>query len=389
MKSKITHLVIGLICVLSLSAQNVVYVYGDVAADGTLPSGSKEPFHQMRLNDEGDLGMSGFKQALEAVGCTVSEVYDQEITINAKFLKSVDVLILASNQRVFTEAEAKALKLWVKNGGGVMAWSDSGFGGDFRMVGLANDIGRVSDNALMAQFGMYFLTDNGAGNFLVSEYTQDHFINKNNKHKGVIFRGEGVSFVRVSPPALMLAKAQEGGLGGRLVVNAKDGEFQEQTDAALAIAEIGKGRVLGVFDRNLFWNAGAGTRLSHSDNRVFAQRIVLWAADSEDEQRFANDTNAIVTAINTPPTLTIDYSYSSADSSLSITSVISDADADGISPEIHWTQVKGPAEAQFENNNPNTITPRLFLPQAGKYHFRANIVDGEFKIRKDLEYVRE
>jgi hypothetical protein len=138
MKRKIILLAISLICFLAVDAQNIVYVYGDVAADGTIPSGSKKPFHQMRLNDEGDLGMSGFKKALEAIGCTVSEVYDQEIVINAEFLKSIDVLILGSNQRVFIEAEAKALKRWVKKGGGVITWSDSGFGGEYSIVGVDN-----------------------------------------------------------------------------------------------------------------------------------------------------------------------------------------------------------------------------------------------------------
>ncbi|PKQ60246.1 hypothetical protein BZG02_20080 [Labilibaculum filiforme] len=389
MKRKILFLFISLFTVLGLNAQNIIYVYGDVAADGTLPSGVQKPFHQMRLNDEGNLGMSGFKEAIEEVGCTINEVYDQEIVIDSKFLKSVDVLILGSNQRVFTEAEAKALKRWVKNGGGVIAWSDSGFGGEYSLVGLDNDLGRVSDNSLMAQFGMYFLTDNGAGNYLVSEYTQNHYINKNNKHKGVSFRGEGVSFVRVSQPAIMLAKAQEGGLGGRLVVNAIDGEFHEETDASLAIAEISEGRVLGVFDRNLFWNAGAGTRLSHSDNKEFAQRIVLWAAGIEEEQRFSDGTNAIVAAINTPPTVTIDYVYTEADNSLAIAAVITDSDSDDMIPEIRWEQVKGPANVVFENNNPNTTTPRIFLPEVGKYVFRAIIMDGEFEMIKKLEFERE
>lgn len=81
MKGKKILLAISLLCFLAVDAQNIVYVYGDVAADGTIPSGSKKPFHQMRLNDEGALGMSGFKKALEAVGCTVSEVYDQVIII--------------------------------------------------------------------------------------------------------------------------------------------------------------------------------------------------------------------------------------------------------------------------------------------------------------------
>jgi len=389
MKGKAISLLISLVVFVALNAQNVVYVYGDVAADGTVPSGSEEPFHQMRLNDDGDLGMSSFKEALEAVGCTISEVYDQDIVINSKFLKTVDVLILGSNQRVFTAAEAKSLKRWVENGGGVIGWSDSGFGGDYREVGVDNVTGRVSNNSLMAQFGMYFLTDNGAGNYLVSEYTKDHFINRYSKHKGIIFRGEGVSFVRVSKPAVMLAKAQEGGLGGRLVVNANDGELQEDRDASLAVAELCDGRVVGVFDRNLFWNAGAGTRLSHSDNRLFAQRITLWAAGIEDESRFANDSHAVVSAGNTPPSVSVDYSYSASDNSLTINTVITDEDADGISPEINWRQVKGPASCEFENNNPNTITPRIFLPQAGKYRFRAFVTDGEFIIKKDIEYVRE
>lgn len=122
---------------------------------------------------------------------------------------------------------------------------------------------------------------------------------------------------------------------------------------------------------------------------MFAQRIALWAAGLEDEQRFANDTNAIVSAINTPPTITIDYTYSKTDNSLAITTVITDEDKDDISPEIVWKQVKGPADCAFENNNPNTITPRVFIPKAGKYVFKATVLDGEFKINKFLNYTRE
>jgi len=89
--------------------------------------------------------------------------------------------------------------------------------------------------------------------------------------------------VRVRPPARLLAKLQDGGLGGRLRLNAVDGELDLERDAALAIAEVRKGRVIGIFDRNLFWNAGEGTRLSHADNREFTQRVMIWAAGLEND----------------------------------------------------------------------------------------------------------
>ncbi len=256
----------------------VLYLYGDVAADGTVPSGAAEPFHQMRLDDTGPRGMSQFKAALEAVGFDVREAYDAAVQLDAATLAPVKVLILGSNQRRFTAAEAAALRAWVEAGGGLLAWSDSAFGGHYNKVGLGNEAGRLSNNDLTVQFGMFFMTDNGAGNYLVHTYEFDHFINANQRAGGIAFRGEGVSPVRVSAPARLLAKLQEGGLGGGLRLNPVDGPLDATRDAALAIAEIGQGRVVGVFDRNLFWNAGEGTRLSHDDNRAFTQRIALWAA---------------------------------------------------------------------------------------------------------------
>ncbi|SDX30833.1 hypothetical protein SAMN05444411_104173 [Lutibacter oricola] len=367
-----------------LSAQNVMYVYGDVSADGDIPSGDKKPFHQMRLTDTGNLGMSQFLEALEEVKLTVTEVYDQEIEFTLKSLKNIDVLILASNQRVFSKNEAKAVGKWVNNGGGLVVWSDSAFGGEYKLVGVDNPTGRISDNIITEQFGMHFLTDNGAGNYLVKEYTKNHFLNANNKNGGIRFRGEGVSFVRISPPAIMLAKAQEGGLGGKLRVNKNDGVFNAETDAALAIANIGKGRVVGLFDRNLFWNAGAGTRISHSDNREFTQRLMLYAAGIEDESRLPSDKKSVSKGINNPPIINITHVLKE-NKFVFVTSSIVDNDTDNKAPEIFWKQVKGPAQGIFENNNPNTLTPVIELPKQGVYRFQAIIKDGEFHFRKNIE----
>lgn len=384
---KVSLLIVFVFSLSLLNAQNVLYVYGDVSADGDIPSGAKKPFHQMRLNDTGNLGMSQFLQALEEVKLNVAEVYDQEIEFTSQSLKKIDVLILASNQRLFSKEEAIAVNIWVKKGGGLVAWSDSGFGGDYKVVGVDNPTGRNSDNTITEQFGMHFLTDNGAGNYLVKKYTENHFLNDNNKDGGIKFRGEGVSFVRVSSPAIILAIAQEGGLGGRLKVNKNDGVFNAETDAALAVANIDKGRVVGLFDRNLFWNAGAGTRLSHSDNKEFTQRLMLYAAGIEDEGRIPSKNKKVSKGVNNPPLISVDYNLL-GNKYLKITTIIIDNDTDEIAPEIHWKQVEGPIDGVFENNNPNTLTPIIELPKKGTYIFKATINDGEFHFKKNIKIER-
>ena len=265
------------------TAPDVLYLYGDVSADGKVPSGDDPPFHQMRLNDTGNHGMSQFREAVQALGLSIDEIYDVDLTLNEQTLSPLKVLILGSNQRRFSRQEAAALGRWVNAGGGLIAWSDSAFGGHWQKVGISNTLGRDSNNDLTTQFGMFFLTDNGGGNYRIRDYTEPHYLNRRQKENSLAFRGEGVSPIRISGPARMLARLQEGGLGGKIMLRGPDGKLRPNKDAALAVAEPGKGRVVGVFDRNTFWNAGEGTRLSHDDNREFAQRLILWAAQMEDQ----------------------------------------------------------------------------------------------------------
>lgn len=376
---------IALFFLTGMHAQNVIYLYGDVSAYGDIPSGNKPAFHQMRLDDTGRYGMSQFKEAVEETGLKITEAYDAQTTLNDHFLKHVDVLILASNQKKFSKNEAASVKAWVEAGGGLVAWSDSAFGGHYKNVGLDNPLGRDSNNIITEQFGMHFLTDNGGGNYLIKDYTENHFINNYNKNGGLIFRGEGVSFVRVSPPAKILAKAQSNGLGGKLKVNKVDGTFNIETDAVLAIAHVGKGRVLGLFDRNMFWNAGDGTQLSHSNNREFAQRIMLWAAGKEQFNLKGRTTVTPKKGYNLPPKVNVKYQLSEDGSTLNLIAEITDKDTDQVYPEITWKMLKGPTTAIFENNNPNTKTPVVNLPQKGEYLFRAIITDGEFSIKKHVK----
>jgi len=291
---------------LAESAGDVLYLYGYIDADGDRPGETGydgEPFHPMRLDNvsptsgnpnatDFNRGMSGFKAALEEKNFSVSQKADSQITLTADALSGVDVLILGSNNRRFSNDEADALSDWVHAGGGLVAWSDSAFGGDFQQVGVGNPTGSLSNNDLTEQFGMTFLRDNGkdfSGPAAkttgegITQWEAPHPINNNETdgfaEDGIVFYGEGVSFVRIDPDsdAVILAKPQNGSLD----VDSADEPFNADTDAALAINEVGDGRVVGVFDRNLFWNNGEGTDLFEVDNRALAQNVVAYAAIPE------------------------------------------------------------------------------------------------------------
>lgn len=379
-----TTLAVAALAVSVQAGVPALYIYGDVSDDGDVPSGSKEPFHQMRLNDTERLGMSEFKDAIEEIGFDLAEQYDANIELDEAFLKNYRVIILASNQRKFTAAEATAVKNWVNEGGGLMAWSDSAFGGHYRKVGIGNTLGRDSNNIITEPFGMHFLTDNGGGNYLISNYTEDHYLNNNNRKGGVRFRGEGVSCVRVSPPARMLAALQEGGLGGKMAVNKVDAPYQPEADAALAIAECGKGRVIGVFDRNCFWNAGDGTRLSHVDNREFTQRMMIWAAGLENNIEVTGKKRPADGVLNQPPQLSAEIiSIDGLQADLRAT-VTDDGQLHSF-PEIRWDAGADRNQVRFENDNPNTPDVRVFFPKAGIYTMRVTADDGEFEINQRIK----
>lgn len=381
-------LLVGLFPQVGSSAPQILYLYGDVAADGTVPSGDQAPFHQMRLDDTGPRGLSQFSEAIRQLGFRLTEAYDAETELNDALLAPLQVLILGSNQRRFTGDEAAAVRRYVENGGGLVAWSDSAFGGHWRQVGVDNPAGRLSNNDLTTSFGMYFMTDNGAGNYLIQEQAFDHFLNAYRRKGGVEFRGEGVSPVRVSPPARLLAKLQEGGLGGKLRLNAVDGSLDPERDAALAIAEVGEGRVVGIFDRNLFWNAGEGTRLSHADNRAFTQRVMLWAAGRENDPQMT----ARIGPIGTAP--------SASSATLAAVRLSAESDARGVArlrahlprphaqAEVSWRLLEGPGKVSFDNNNPNGPAIGVRLSASGRYRFLAEIKDGGQTITREVAVTR-
>lgn len=215
------------------ASTKVLYLYGSVPP----------AIHQMRLSSTQKRGMSQFKAAMVDVGLQVTEARDADITLNTATLSRYKVLILGSNNRRFTLKEQEAVSAWVRGGGGLVAWSDSAFGGDAAEGELGNTIGARSDSDLTAQFGMRFLRDNGAGVFTIRRYQANHYLNDFNRNGGVVFRGEGVSLIRTRNPASILARLQKGGSSGTVRLNKLDGKITE-VDAALAVARVGRGRVV-------------------------------------------------------------------------------------------------------------------------------------------------
>uniref|UniRef100_UPI003568B9FE PKD domain-containing protein n=1 Tax=Pontiella sp. TaxID=2837462 RepID=UPI003568B9FE len=260
------------------------------------------------------------------------------------------------------------------------------FGGHYRKVGIGNTLGRDSNNIITEPFGLYFLTDNGGGNYLISNYTEDHYLNNNNRKGGVRFRGEGVSCVRVSPPARMLAPLQEGGLGGKFTVNKVDAPYQPKADAALAVAEPGKGRVIGVFDRNFLWNAGDGTRLSHVDNREFTQRMMAWAAGLEHKIRITGKKRPADGVLNQPPQLVVEETVTVSGLQADLVAAVKDDGLLHSYPEIRWNAGKR-NDIRFENDNPNTPEVRVFFPKAGTYTMRVTADDGEFAVTRKIKVI--
>jgi hypothetical protein len=244
----------------ALANQKVLYVYGSI------PPGAVD----MKLSDTSSTGLSQFAQALQQAGFITTEALDASITLDAATLNNYKVLILGSNNRRFTAAEQSAVAAWVNAGGGLVAWSDADFG--WANGGVNSYDGQQSDNDITQQFGMQFLHDNGSNVFTLNQWAVDHYINNFNKNGGLSIRAEGVSPVRTSAPATILAQLPAG-----QTLNSLDGPVTA-ADAALSVAKPGQGRVACYMDRNTFWNAGSGTNINEADNKVFAQRLILWAS---------------------------------------------------------------------------------------------------------------
>jgi len=258
-------------------SKSLAYIYGDVAPDGTTPSGDEKPFQQMRLSDEGKTGCSEFLKLMEGEGFTVQEFYDQETELTPDFLGQFDVVVFGLHQKKWSDTEKQALDSWLQEGGGMLIYSDSAVGGHFGKVGLKNPIGQEAVNNLITPYGLQVTVDQGGG---IRSYSveSDHPILKD----GMVFEGEGVSPVAVDPASkakVLIPFNDEHMVDGKpMKIDARNVTVENPTWAAMALAEVGKGHVIAIFDRQPMWNAGPGSDITKKDNTEVLRRMMNFLA---------------------------------------------------------------------------------------------------------------
>jgi hypothetical protein len=189
-------------------------------------------------------------------------------------LREYAIIVFGSNNAEYTGEDADSLMAYVNGGGGALFISDGNFGSDW---GDAPG----SDQIFLDRLGWEMNQDNGTygvlrgqGDFPAPDHPLLQGVNQ--------FDGEGVSPItvkRYDVPGVkttLIARAKgqvkrNTAMGGGMLSAAT------QHDAALVVAEVGKGRIAGHFDRNTFFNRnGAGTSIHRFENRQFAINLVRW-----------------------------------------------------------------------------------------------------------------
>lgn len=264
---------------------SIAYIHGDVAADGSVPSADAEPFHQMLLTDEGRTGLSEFRKLVEENGFRIEPFYDRETSLTPEFLAPLDVVIFGLHQKQWSDAEKQALDAWLRDGGGMLIYSDSASGGHFGKVGAQNPVGQTVMNHLIAPYGLQVLVDqaNGIKAYRARPGTAHPIV-----ADGVVLEGEGVSPIAVDEATgarVLIPYADDPAVrvsGAPTIKDRSNVTLPESAPlAALAVQSVGKGHIVAMFDRQPMWNDGPGSDIDQRDNREIVLRIMKFLAEAD------------------------------------------------------------------------------------------------------------
>ena len=260
--------------------KNMVYLYGDVAQDGTVPSGGS-PYHQMLLTTTGQTGLSEYAAAVATideggVGVNLTQQYATDFVVTLENLSNFDLIHFGCHQRIWTSGELAIFDDWIRNyGGSVMFMADSAAGGAYFIVGAQNTMSQDTHNPFLEMYGMQYYVDQSAGNeqMVVDASKAPEITGGINK----TIEGEGVSPVKIydaninagvwagygSPINLCTVDFTTG--GG--TINHTQNVTFTGDDTLLAYATPGLGQVLVWGDRQFFWNDGSpGADITFVDN---------------------------------------------------------------------------------------------------------------------------
>lgn len=266
---------------LAVSAKEVAYIHGDVAPDGSIPSGAQAPYDQMLLNDSGNTGLTSFKSLVESQsGYSISQFYDANTSLTAAWLDQFDVVIFGLHQKLWSNVEKQALDAWLRGGGGMLIYSDSASGGLFSVVGIRNPVGQNATNNLISDYGMQVTVDQGGGTraYITDAGSQNPIVWDQPQ-----FEGEGVSPVAVDPNGgaqvlIPLRPANRVGGNGTLNIDERNITIANPDYAAMALRRVGEGHIIALFDRQPMWNNGPGSDIDKRDNREILRRTVRYLA---------------------------------------------------------------------------------------------------------------
>ncbi len=281
---------------------SVLFVRGADRSGGFLEAGGSDAARTEHLADITNTSTSGgnhgwfeLAQTLEGAGYALTQVVEPleigapasgqtagaGVAFDTMDLSQYDAIVFGSNNAVYTGAQVDAIEGYIRGGGGAIFISDANFGSDW--ADASN-----SDQQFLDRFGLTVHQDQGQysikrsdGEFLVPDHPIFDGVDE--------FDGEGVTPFDVSSPdadvAVTILATAEGNLR---LNNGTTGNMQDSsrsataTDAALFVAEVGDGRIIGHFDRNTFFNLnGAGTNINNLDNEQFALNLFEFATVPE------------------------------------------------------------------------------------------------------------
>jgi len=340
-----------------VDAGNIAYIHGDVANDGTIPSGNASPYDQMLLSDTRKNGMSIFKQMVEDEGHTISQYYDQNTNLTADFLSTFDLVIFGLHQKVWNDSEKLALDTWLRNGGSFFIYSDSASGGNHRTVGTDNPVGQTATNNLISDYGMQVTVDQTGG---VQGYFSDPASTHTIDYDGLILEGEGVSPIAVDPnsdveilfPYTSAFRAYGSGRLDRL----QGITIENASYAALAIASVGSGHATVSFDRQPMWNNGPGSSIQEQGNKEVLRRLVNYLAIRDITQDPVEVSATAEFLVTTSGVATLRGAATNGQ-------------------EYEWTQVSGPGSVVFES--PTDLVTNASFSEPGTYELELIVSNGE------------
>ncbi|MEO0454560.1 MAG: hypothetical protein AAFY98_10545 [Verrucomicrobiota bacterium] len=187
------------------------------------------------------------------------------------------------HQKEWSDQELSELDAWIHAGGGILTYSDSASGGHYKKVGLRNSVGQQTVNRIISKYGMEVATDQGGG-------TRAYQPDEEMEHpivKGLILEGEGVSPVAVpldSNVKILIPFSPQNYVDGKsknLKIQDDGISLQDYQWAALAMAPVGQGHVIALFDRQPLWNNGPGSSIQRKDNQEILRRIIHFLAGSD------------------------------------------------------------------------------------------------------------